>query len=279
MPAAFLALQLSEEEQQGTSISGCKPAETEPEETLSRSKNTTITHTEAQQSWGRIFDLQFKLVHGQEPFSFLEGVMSLSSIKKKPILTIHPHITDFKKATLHAHCPHFNPHFENPTLALLQLLVHIVYLLSLHFTRLRSTPLSSTEPTLWVKVRSDIQQHPRVRAESLRQLPKRGEIPQFTSNDVESWTLFSGSLGNTILQKTCTLTNYFLILLLNNHSLEKIWHFCCFLPKANFSVWQKVLQENYLALSPFLQFLEQNRRAKRVLGHARNIRYLFLMLC
>jgi len=45
LPVAFLALHLSEENQQATSISGCKPTETEPEETLSRQKDTAVTHT------------------------------------------------------------------------------------------------------------------------------------------------------------------------------------------------------------------------------------------
>lgn len=130
--------------------------ETEPEETLSRSKDTAVTHTEAQQSWGRIFDLQSKLVRSQEASALLEEVIILSSIQKNP-LTIHPHITaSWKKATLHPHCSRFNPHtWKTQHLRYCSLLFTASFPFSA-FISPKSTPLSSVELALRVQSKARI---------------------------------------------------------------------------------------------------------------------------
>lgn len=125
--------------------------ETDPEETLPRSKDTAVTHAEAQRSWGRIFDLQSKLVRSQEPSAFLEEVIILSSIQKNT-LTIHPRTTvSRKKATLHPHSSRFNPHaWKTQHLHYCSLLFVAPFTFSA-FISPRFTPLSSTEPTLGVQ--------------------------------------------------------------------------------------------------------------------------------
>lgn len=114
----FLALHLSEENQQRTSISGCDW----PKQSLRRhcqGARIPQSHIWAQESWGRIFDLQSKLVCGQEPSAFLEVMICFPLILSvpqmplqctfisQPLRKLYPLFSSFSPHSLksqHFHC-------------------------------------------------------------------------------------------------------------------------------------------------------------------------------